>query len=595
MDTRDAITVEQALFIHRNAPPAILGGTVVALIVAVVFWNVVPQWYLVAWSAAILVLTVFRMSVWHAYRDRQFDLELSRRWLRAGMTGAALSGAMWGMGSLFMFPPGEIAYQLIFLWAVSMMAVAGMFSYSAHVPTYMSFFLPSTIPAIVVLALQGTVAYSGFAAGMVVYFVIVFRFVSIYNKMFIESQKLRFENLELVAQLTVQKEAAEVGQPREVPLPRRGEPRPAPADARAQSLPRRRSPGSTCRAQAKATLGNASQCAQTMDGMFRALLDISRLDAGSVQPQTAASFRSRRCSTRTGWSSSRRRARKGLAAARGAARRWVRDRPGAGRPHPAQSGCATRFATPIAGVWSSAAGAARATCAHRVTTPARASRRSSSGCVFEEFYQVGNRERDRSKGLGLGLAIVERLAKLMQAKVHLASTPGRGSSFTLELPLAAAIDAPPAPAEARPALARRSFAGSLVAVIDDEEMILSATRSLLEQWKCRVVTAVSGAAAMEQLSTSHARTRCHPLRLPPGAARENGLSVIDALRAEFNEEFAPLITGDTGPERLREIQASGLRVLHKPVHDEVLREALGRLLGVATVQVVAPAKAGAQL
>jgi CheY-like chemotaxis protein len=62
---------------------------------------------------------------------------------------------------------------------------------------------------------------------------------------------------------------------------------------------------------------------------------------------------------------------------------------------------------------------------------------------------------------------------------------------------------------------------------------------------------------------------------------ESGLAAIEALRSEFNEDIpALLITGDTGPERLREIEASGLSVLHKPVQEDVLRDALGRLLGV---------------
>lgn len=62
------------------------------------------------------------------------------------------------------------------------------------------------------------------------------------------------------------------------------------------------------------------------------------------------------------------------------------------------------------------------------------------------------------------------------------------------------------------------------------------------------------------------------------AANEDGIGVIEALRAEFNEDIpAVLITGDTGPEHIREIEASGLAVLHKPLQDEDLRSCLSRL------------------
>jgi CheY-like chemotaxis protein len=185
--------------------------------------------------------------------------------------------------------------------------------------------------------------------------------------------------------------------------------------------------------------------------------------------------------------------------------------------------------------------------------------------------------------MGLGLAVVDRLARLMHAKVELVSQPGRGSMFSVELPLAPAAGRATATNAARSAAPREGFAGRLVAVVDDEEMILSATRSLLEQWQCKVVTAASARQAIEQLSTSSRPPDAIvcDYRLADG---ENGLAAIDALRSEFNEDIpALLITGDTGPERLREIEASGLSVLHKPVKDTALREALGSILGLVRV------------
>src|SRR5690349_16083173 len=145
METAHAITVEQAKFIHANQPPAVLGGTVVVLLVGFVFWEVVPRDCLVAWVAAVVAVTAVRMLIWRRYRSRTFTLAASREWLRVAVAGAAASGVLWALGSLFLIPPGQIAYQLIFLWAVSMMAVASMFSYSAHVPTYMAYFLPATL------------------------------------------------------------------------------------------------------------------------------------------------------------------------------------------------------------------------------------------------------------------------------------------------------------------------------------------------------------------------------------------------------------------------------------------------------------------
>jgi signal transduction histidine kinase len=578
MGTTNAITVEQAKFIHRNTPSGVIGGTVVVLIMGYVFWTAVPQHLLAAWVSTIVALSTVRMLIWRSYRARIFGPELSRAWLRTSVYGAFASGVLWGLASLFLIPPGEIAFQLIFLWAVSMMAVAAMFSFSAHVPTYMAYFLPSTLPALGVLLAQGTVAHTGFVFGMAVYILIVVRFVATYNRMFIETQKLRFENLDLVAQLTEQIEAA-----RSANLAKSRFLAAASHDLRqpmhALNLYLGGLSGLELSAPARSTLAHASQCAQTMDEMFRALLDISRLDAGSVQPELR-DFAIAPLLERMRVEFEPEMRAKGLVLRIAPSSAWVR----------ADPACVARVLRNLTAnaVRYTERGRVLLGCRRRAGKLRIAVHDTGIGIaaaeqrlVFEEFYQVGNPERDRAKGMGLGLAIVERLARLMQVEVHMASQPGRGSTFAIDLPLVTGVDAPRVMAGERAPSARRSFAGSLVAVIDDEEMILNATRSLLEQWECEVVTAVSGASAMQQLSTS---TRAPDAivcdyRLRSG---ENGLSVIDSLRSEFNEDIpALLITGDTGPDRLREIEASGLSILHKPVPDQMLREALGRLLGVA--------------
>jgi CheY-like chemotaxis protein len=201
--------------------------------------------------------------------------------------------------------------------------------------------------------------------------------------------------------------------------------------------------------------------------------------------------------------------------------------------------------------------------------------------VFQEFYQIGNPERDRSKGLGLGLAIASRLARLLSTRVTLISQPGRGSMFAIDLPLVAEPDIPPVLVNTTVQGTHGELAGTLVVVVDDEAAILDAMRLLLESWGCTVITAASGAQALERvvsLSRAPDVLVCD-YRLP---AHVDGISVIESLRAEFNEDIpAMLITGDTGPEHIRGIAASGLLVLHKPLQEDELRSHLLSLTSAA--------------
>lgn len=191
--------------------------------------------------------------------------------------------------------------------------------------------------------------------------------------------------------------------------------------------------------------------------------------------------------------------------------------------------------------------------------------------VFEEFHQLGNPERDRQKGLGLGLAIVARIAAMLEAPLDLRSALGRGATFAIELPAAAA---PPAPRHADDAAQLTALRGRIVAALDDEPQQLRALGGWLEALECRVVGADTAAALIARL---------RELGLVPdvviadqrlrGAA--TGVEAVAALRKALAHDIpALLLTGDTEPDWLAEAAANGLRVLHKPVTPEALLSAL---------------------
>jgi signal transduction histidine kinase/ActR/RegA family two-component response regulator len=195
--------------------------------------------------------------------------------------------------------------------------------------------------------------------------------------------------------------------------------------------------------------------------------------------------------------------------------------------------------------------------------------------VFQEFVQLHNPARDRSKGLGLGLAIVSRLGRLLGHRVELRSRPGHGSNFSIEIPLGdARLIQAPMPAAAPGLLA----ADTLVLLVDDESAILRGMAELFDNWNIDLVTAHSAAEA-EQWLASLGRVPdviVSDYRLPDDT---DGIEVIERLRQKFGRDIpAILVTGDTAPDTILRISRAGFPLLHKPLRPAKLRALLTHLI-----------------
>ncbi|MDA8230013.1 MAG: PAS domain S-box protein [Magnetospirillum sp.] len=195
--------------------------------------------------------------------------------------------------------------------------------------------------------------------------------------------------------------------------------------------------------------------------------------------------------------------------------------------------------------------------------------------IFEEFTQLANPERDRHRGLGLGLAIVERLARLLNHQILVRSTPGKGSLFAVVIPLAnPALRRPRRRRRPPEASARMIAEHGLVLLIDDEPVVLKGLALMLQAWGYEVVSAGSTAEAVDALSRDH---RPPSIILADYRLREGhtGTEAVRLIRELFHTAIpSVIITGDTAPERLREAEASGLSIVHKPIQPQALREIL---------------------
>jgi CheY-like chemotaxis protein len=197
--------------------------------------------------------------------------------------------------------------------------------------------------------------------------------------------------------------------------------------------------------------------------------------------------------------------------------------------------------------------------------------------IFDEFYQIADPHRDRRGGLGLGLAIVDRFRRLLDHPIAVRSRLGRGSCFSIEVPLCASQPRRAAPVGRLDAAEHEAGEG-IVLIVDDDPMVLQAMRGLLESWGYRTIPGGSHEAVAAYVADGpRPDLVIADFHLSGG---RTGIDTIAHVRAAFGADIpAFLISGDTSPERLQQARAQGYTLLHKPVSPMTLRSLVVKLGG----------------
>ncbi len=196
--------------------------------------------------------------------------------------------------------------------------------------------------------------------------------------------------------------------------------------------------------------------------------------------------------------------------------------------------------------------------------------------IFDEFFQLDNSPEHQREGFGLGLAIVRRIAALLNLPVEVDSAPGRGSRFAVTVPRGAAASESPPPARAPRSLEGRR---ARILVVDDDPTVARATRLLLDleghdaEWLAGVEDWrrwLAARPAAPDLIIAEVRLR----------SALGGIDAIREIRAALRRNVpALLVTGDTSPRTTQAAQAcEGCELLRKPVIPEVFLERVNRML-----------------
>lgn len=197
------------------------------------------------------------------------------------------------------------------------------------------------------------------------------------------------------------------------------------------------------------------------------------------------------------------------------------------------------------------------------------------GDIFKEFQQIDHQYQTGRKGVGLGLAIVERIAGMLDHPIRVSSRPGKGTMFSVSVPVSSdAVQAILQPQQ----MAHQDLSGRPILVIDNEPDILVSMKALLEQWSCEVYVATDPAEAIEK----YLRKGVEPQLILADFHLNNnatGVEAVDQVRAFAGYDIpAAIITADRSPEGRKLFREQQLPVLNKPVKPGKLRALISHLL-----------------
>lgn len=564
----------ESIRLFMDSMPEGLGAGFVAVVVMAVWLHLLGvSDGVAAWATVVSTVLALCFLAYFRYRSEARTPVQLRAWGRRFLWLAGASAFAWGSAAFF-FLPGTPAVEMLIILGVTAIGIGGIGHMASHLPCYLGFLFASGAPFVISLARIGDTLHWGLSLGLLSLLVAAALFARLMNRAIRQSIALAYRNRRLAEALEVRtREAEQANLAKSRFLTAASHDLRQPVHAIGLLLDVLRGQGLD-RAQ-RETLDRLVRSSDALDSLFDALLDVSRLDAGEVQPRL-----------------------------RGVAVDEVLAALPAGFEPPARDkgidlrvrrsrACVTSDPVLLKRiVWNLVANAVRYTQRGGVLV---ASRRygdrvaievwdtgigiapEEHAAVFEEFYQCGHPERDREQGLGLGLAIVRRLARLLGHRVEMRSMPGRGSLFRVIAPSSDEMAMPAAQAAVAPASTLPALAGARVILIEDDAAVREAAVALLRQWGAQP-TAFSSAPA---LSAGLATWDVAPdlilsdFRLPGG---QDGLALIEWLREEFNREIpALLVTGDTALTRDRGSLPPRTVVLHKPIAAPTLLDALSAL------------------
>ncbi|MCH8179674.1 MAG: hybrid sensor histidine kinase/response regulator [Proteobacteria bacterium] len=587
----DAILLEDTTrLVYRQHSAGLIGQFLGVLAVTMVFWQAAPRAILLAWTGCFAVLWALRFVNLLGYeravlQDRVDPAPWHRRW----RIGAILSAALWGVVPVLLYRHGGTFERTVLMLAVYSFAIGSVPYMASQTRLFIGCMAMYFVPMIVTTAVHDAQGLQ-LAGVWGLMCLCVLTLGRAFRNMFGEMVGLRMHTQDLARKLHGEMQAAEAAQ-RAAEAANRAKTQffaAASHDLR-QPLHALGLFAEALRNHSKddgvAHLVNSiNSSVDALEGLFSELLDITKIDTGGVDIDPEH-FAMRDMFTRIQLHFEPIAFEKGLMlsfhgeqhhcyADPLVVERILRNLVSNAIRYTEDGGvlvsCRKRGEQLCLQVWDTGIGIAD----------------KEQGRIFEEFYQTqSNRplQPHHRKGLGLGLAIVKRLANLMGAPLTLRSRVGRGTVFTLVLPMGRAPRLQPISSSPKPSLGVTLDRRHIV-VVEDELAVMEGLQVLLKGWGATVSAFDSVAAVTDWAQRQAAQASPRPdllmvdYRLPE---QHTGIDAIKALRGHFGPDLpAILVTGSTMTQHEEEARQHQFHVLLKPVVPTKLRAMIAFKLGL---------------
>ena len=559
----------------RAYPEMLLAQPLVGLLLLGLLWDDIQHELALLWYGVLLAFIATDAVNFLLWRGKVNEPAELRRWFKAFSLMSAVSGVIWGVGAWVLFTPDSLTEQTLLIMVLNGVVAGAVTLNPTFLPSMYLFVLGLSLPLMVRVAMMADMVHAFIATMLLIYLIFILRAGNSLSATFQLALNRGWEREILLDALLKQKDQAEEAN--------RAKSRFLAAASHDLRQPLQALTlfldvldGSVHEPGQVRLVRQINKSVASLGQMFTQLLDLSKLDAGIIKPEPR-SFRL--LGLMDGIQNDF-----GIVAEQKGLRLDVKVDDVSVYSDPSLLDRIVRNLVSNAIRYTDQGSVSVVACQQADGRVRLAVADTGVGIpaaeidhIFDEYYQINNQHRDRNQGLGLGLAIVKRITLLLGVELSVDSREGGGTTFGLLLP-GGERESRPADRHAQPHGADGGR-GALIALIEDDADVLEATQHILRGWGFEVI----GGQSADELLLGLTRAERNPAlvisdyRLPND---ENGLKAIERVQRHCGDPIPALVmTGDTGARELRDMSDSGVRVLHKPVQPEALKDTLYALLG----------------